>query len=366
MKMIGFAVDDGYARIKAAQFAAPGVIATTWIPAVAKRGRLLTTADDRALGAYRVGEDASGEPVVFTVSPNLAGEAEPTRIEAYPESDLNRALVHHVLCKAGAGGQDVALATGLPMSAYFNAGAIAGKQANLQKAVVAEGGEAVANIKLHQVYPQALMAWVDHVLDATGEPIFDDVQKCKRQDLRIGVVDVGGRTTDFAVVHLDGTTPVIDRVRSGSVDLGLLEVVKRLRELILAEHKLRDLPDAMVEAALADKSLRIYGQPYDVSKQVAQAAAETASRLVTETQTKLGSAADLDRVVYVGGGAVILRDALQTYPHVFVAEAPEFSNARGMLKYMAFIDPKTAGKLAIADGAAVADLAARRASAAGA
>ena len=43
----------------------------------------------------------------------------------------------------------------------------------------------------------------------------------------------------------------------------------------------------------------------------------------------------MQAVVLVGGGAALMSSCLkEAFPHLLVPERPEFSNARGMLKYL--------------------------------
>ena len=57
-----------------------------------------------------------------------------------------------------------------------------------------------------------------------------------------------------------------------------------------------------------------------------------------ETRRQLGLGADLDRVLFVGGGSVALADRIRDwFPNQAVAEHPAFANARGMLKYLRFV-----------------------------
>lgn len=353
------ALDDGYAVNKCA-FWRDGKIVTLSVPSAAVRGRVMSDADDRSAGAYQVGNDGNGAPIEFTIaSRGLGGDIEPTRIPNYPQSDLNRALVHHTLVRAGFGGRAIVLGSGLPMRAYFEEGVQDAKKVSLARQVVSLGGEAVASLAYQHVYAQALSAWVDHVIDENGEAIFDSEggQTVDRRDLVIGIVDVGGRTTDFAVVWVEDGTPRLHRARSGSVDLGMLDVTQALLPALQARFNVKDINAVQLETALRTGKLKVFGQSHDVSNEIATAAIDTARRLVTEVQGRLGSGANLDRLLFVGGGSVVLREALcQEYPHVFVAPEPELANARGMLKYMTFIDPEAqAHATALASGASDAE-----------
>lgn len=337
------ALDDGYAVNKCA-FWRDGKIASVSVPSAAVRGRVMSDADDRSAGAYNVGTDAAGRAIEFTIaSRGIGGDIEQTRVPDYAVSDLNRALVHHTLIRAGFGGRKIVLGTALPMRGYFEDGAQDAKKASLARPVVSLGGEPIAAPVHQHVYAQALSAWVDHVIDENGQPIsdtHDDGEPVDRRDLVIGIIDVGGRTTDFAVVWVEDSTPVLARGRSGSVDLGMLDVIDALLPMLQQRFNIKDINPVQLEAAVRGGTLKLWGKPHDVSQEIAAAATETARRLVTEVQRRIGSGANLDRLLFVGGGSVVLREALtREYPHVYVAEQADLANARGMLKYMSFIDP---------------------------
>jgi len=346
------AVDDGYALIKCAYWGVDGKLTCLSIPSAAVRGRLVSDGDDRSAGAYSVGVDERGATVEFTIaSRGISGDIEPTRIANFPESDLNRALVHHVLVRAGFGGQNIVLGTALPMRGYFVPGAQASKIESLAKPVTSLGGQPVANIAHQHVYAQALSAWVDHVIDENGEPIIEksSLGTVDRRDLVVGVVDVGGRTTDFAVIWVTDGEPMLSRQQSGSVDLGMLDVMARLKPAVNQKFGLNDITELQLENALRTGVIRLWGEDNDVRELIAEAATDTARRLVTEVQRALGSGSNLDRMLFVGGGSVVLREALaREYQHIVVSDEPGFANARGMLKYMTFIDPKAKSNAASA------------------
>ncbi len=65
---------------------------------------------------------------------------------------------------------------------------------------------------------------------------------------------------------------------------------------------------------------------------------QTVERLHSETQRQLGLGAELERILFVGGGAVALSgDIANWFPNQAIAEHPAFANARGMLKYLRYV-----------------------------
>lgn len=323
------AVDDGYAEVKVAA-EVDGKLRSGSVPSRAARGAVVTSASGAQVATYR----SEGE--VYCAWP--AAQTEPTRIEEYPTSTLNRVLVQHALCDwQTLRGLSVSVATGLPVGAFYRGGVVnrelvARKRESLMKPVEVLGGQGVQVAEVF-VYPQALSAWVDYMLDDEGE------RNEARWGQAVGVVDVGGRTTDFAVVLPGpGGAPAIDHRRSGSVDLGVLDVVDALRPVLMGKLGAREIPESVVVEAVATNRVRAFGDFTDVSEEVRAAAADVVARVSSETQQRFGSGADLDVVLFVGGGAVVMSEALAYLRHARVPKNPAHANARGMWKYARFVD----------------------------
>ncbi len=100
--------------------------------------------------------------------------------------------------------------------------------------------------------------------------------------------------------------------------------------------------DRLLTHAVQHKVVRLFGRDHEVAAEVAAAKQELVERLYAETRRQLGRAIELDRVLFVGGGAVALADHITDwFPNQLIAEQPAFANARGMLKYVQFVCEKT-------------------------
>lgn len=326
-KPTGVVADDGYAYIKLAWFNGPS-IKTLAIPSRAKLGAVgVMSLEGKAVGGY----EADGSR--FTVSEMLDGDN--TRFPDYAVSALNRVLVNHALIQAGFGGQAIHLATGLPVRDYFlpngrkNTALIEAKMANLSKPVVSLGGDALAEIVGQDVFSEALSAWLDYSIRLHGDEI-----EVLTANGPVGVVDIGGQTTDIAVL-LPGNNRDADR--SGSERIGVLNIQDRLRGLICAEKGLDDLPGEMIDGALRTGVIRLYGKPVDVRDLVDEACQDTAQQILQAVRIRLGQGADLEKILFVGGGAEVLKHVLRGYPQVETVADPQFANARGMLKALRYV-----------------------------
>lgn len=324
------AVDNGYADQKVAYWAKDesgnNVIAELLLPSRAQMGAINISIDGKSSGVYEIDGDA------WTVG-NDVTEPESIRGQKYAYSELNTVLVNHSLIASGFSGKKVRIATGLPFDHFYknseiNTDLLNKVRASLKTPVKPRGDSAVALIAAHEIYPESTAAFVDYAVDMkTGEMTIEI-------ETGLAVVDIGGNTTDITYINPDNT---INTNRSGSRQLGVLNVRDRLGRLIKENFKVDELRDAQLDKALRTGICRIFGQDQNVSAQIDSAKRESVKKLMNYVEEILGDAADLDLVLFVGGGAEILKDVIKEYPHAKVPERPQFANARGMLKYMTFV-----------------------------
>ncbi len=320
-------IDDGYACTK-----------------VALDGRLISVPSTGRYGRAKVSWLPNARQLIFEYKTDdtvySIGEvsAEPTRYDGYATSALNRAIVQHALQCADLEGEDVIVATGMPVSAFFDKTGqrrdtdIERKKDNLLEPVKPLGAAMPVNIVNHEVIPEALAAWYDHVVlpNGDGTATLDILQAAAP----IAVVDIGGRTTDTVVVRDRG---IIHR-SSGSYTLGVLDAVDAFTEAIESRFSISFPDKGMIARAFETGSVPIYGRMYDVSEEVNEAKRELEGRLHAHVRGQLGSGAELHQVLLVGGGTLALRDQVDGwFPNQVVAKEPAFANARGMLKYLAFV-----------------------------
>lgn len=317
-------VDDGYAMTKLVVMRGRRLVSTIAIPSRARSGVHTTSsiggADDELVPCYET------ECVKFTVAD--LPDAESARFEDYPFSGMNRAIVHHALRKAGLGGKAVRIATGLPLSAFYkgsepNVDVIKRKNASITTKVSCIDGSPMATIASHSVFPEGLAAWVDYAIG-------DDGKLRIPADITVGVIDIGGRTTDVAVV-LPGRR--IDHARCGSADIGALNVVEQVRLALLQRFQV-EIPGSTIEAGCRTGSIRMWGKPHDIRKEVEAAVGQTMDGVWREANRRLGRAVDIDQILLVGGGVHLFREMAKRYPNIQVVDQPEFANARGFAKYL--------------------------------
>jgi plasmid segregation protein ParM len=320
-------LDDGYAYTKVALPDGRLIV----IPSRARVGRAGVTwihPSQQRIFEYET------DDTVYSVG---ALDGAPTHFEGYPWSGLNRALAQHALQVAGLGGRTVHAVSGLPVSTFYrNRGeprpdTIARKRDSLKQSVCPLSTALPAGIAFHEVIPEALAAWYDHVIvERDGKALLDET----RVAVPLAIVDIGGRTTDYVVVKDQG----ILHAMSGSLQCGMLDVKQAVENGIQERFDLETLGEQTVAHAVEHGVVRLHGKEYGVSALVEAAKQEVVERVHAETRRQLGLGVELDRVLFVGGGAVALADHIANwFPHQAIADHPAFANARGMLKYLRYV-----------------------------
>lgn len=328
MTALKVAIDDGYAYTKLAWFDERGAISTFAIPSLALSGLQggVINLDGRAIHAYET------EGQTFTVGP--FPKAESTDFAEYPVSPLNRVIIHHALVKAGLNDQLIEPGLTLPFDVYYKQVDLRKRRLEaLEKPVTCISEDIpLARFTHPRVYPEAAAAWIDAYIDERGEPVRD-----MNSMGPVAIVDIGGRTTDIAVFLGAG---MIDQSRSGTEKLGVLDVLGIIEERIAeANHGIR-ISRHQAEHALRTGKVHIFKE-VDVSSIVREAKDMVVQGLYRVLQRRIERAFELEDILFIGGGAEVMREALvgqADFPQARVLPDPQFANARGVLKYMTYID----------------------------
>ncbi|MGA4481692.1 plasmid segregation protein ParM domain-containing protein [Ectopseudomonas hydrolytica] len=319
-------VDDGFRQMKGLE--ANGALVAH--PSLARAGFTLSLIGggdgDAGLGGYQT----SGRE--YTVDPQIDGED--TRFDDFSTSEINRVLVHHTLHTLGLSGKRVVLATGLPFQSFFIAGSsephqplIDRKMENLSQPVEPLGGLQPIQIIQQRVTAQGLVAYIDYVVDDNGN-FKSDVEV----DAPVAVIDIGGRTTDCVTVYGGGK---LDHAGSGTGVVGISNVYDIIENELKRKFGASKIRLSTLEHVARYRNIRLRGQQHDVGDIVDAAVAEISQQIIRESKRRIGDAAEMQAVILVGGGAALMSNCLkEAFPHLLVPERPEFSNARGMLKYL--------------------------------
>ncbi|WP_174502092.1 ParM/StbA family protein [Acidiphilium sp. C61] len=320
--LLEVAIDDGYAQMKLCGRTHDGRIRVLKMPSMirAARAGAMIDFDGSMVGVYRTAEGQS-----FVCGDDVRGED--TRVPDFHVSQMNRVLVHHVLQAAGYGEARVRLLTSLPVDEYFagdsvNRDRIAAKTANLREGVQAVAGPGLADIADVKVGCQGLAAYFDLLLDDAGR------ERIGRLDA-VAVVDIGGSTTDIAVV-LNGSK--IDSAASGTARVGVLDLQNDLARRLSARF---GFEPKRLDQAVRTRTVNIWGEKTDIGAELDASVDEITAQIEREISRRIGNAGNIDKVLFVGGGAVLLSGLVSHWRNAVLAEDPEFANARGLLKYAA-------------------------------
>ncbi|ATS86813.1 MULTISPECIES: ParM/StbA family protein [Xanthomonas] len=323
-------VDDGHYAIKVVTESGK----TFSVPSRARSGKhLLSWQENDGDGGFYTTQEGR----TYTVNKHLTNY-EDTRFKEYPKSPLNRVLVHHALREAGFGGKEVIIATGLPVSYYYLANGsrddalINAKVDNLKRGVTC-GLHPMAKIKKNVVATEAIAAYFDQLMDLDGNttPEYDQLAEAT-----VGVIDIGGKTTDCAVIFPGGEQ--VDADRSGSGDYGVLLLNDTVESRLRVLFDLDLVPPRLIEQAITHGIVKIAGEEHDVRDMIKAEKESLAERIMSTVRTKIGGGKDLDFVLFVGGGALVMREQLaKHYPHSRFPDSPVYANARGMLKIAKYV-----------------------------
>lgn len=321
--------DDGHFGIKIVTEDAEGKMAQYFVPSRVAEGASLISLGESENSLYQVQDGRT-----YTVSASLPHVD--TRFSGYAYSDINRVLNHHALIVAGLAGEHVSVVTGLPVADYFagsvpNEEFIERKVKNLLDNPVENRNDNIkcAKIVAHSVQAEAIAAFYDLLINADGS-INQGIQELVESG-SIAIIDIGGKTTDFAVVVNGGTN--IDPTRSGTSPLGALSLNEAVYNALKLKFKVDALTPVQVDRAVMTGTLRAFGKDNDCSEIVKEEKTLLASQIIEATKRKMRDGADLERVFFVGGGSLLLKDQLKDlYPHAEFVADPQFSNGRGMFK----------------------------------
>lgn len=163
--------------------------------------------------------------------------------------------------------------------------------------------------------------------------LWDDQGKVVAQDIAtgsIGVIDVGGKTTNLLSVS---RIKEIGR-ETASVNVGGWDMVRAVRTWLEVQTPKLDLRDHEIAQAIATKSVKYYGKPVDLTEIVKHTAQDLAGQVIAQATHLWNGAAKLDAILITGGGALLLGEHIQThFPHARIVSDPVMANARGFWKY---------------------------------
>lgn len=269
------------------------------------------------------------EGVRYAVGPNVAGSD--TRFEEFPYHPANLAVAMDAIRRVVEPGARVHVIAGVPLNRFYmpsgdiNGSVPSKKTQSWSRTVRSLRGPALPQICKVAVIAEAVAAWFDFVIDrnfVTRDEVVNDF---------MAVVDIGGRTTDIAVFQ-DAS---INMELSGTLDSGVLEIQKRVMDILSVRFPGTRFPRALLMDAVKFGEARLGTGAIDISEDVLDGQRSLAANIELFMRAKFGNQMPLmKRVLFVGGGADALKyELVKRFPRAVFAEDAQMANARGMLKF---------------------------------
>ncbi|ABO11091.2 MULTISPECIES: ParM/StbA family protein [Acinetobacter] len=278
-----------------------------------------------------------------------------TRTEDYPLSDANVALVHHALHQAFDGQyRKFKIATGLPLNRYYG-----GKDKAKNEKLIADktqnllinkdfNNPTVYNLYEHDKKNDPLQI-LNHIVLSEGQCAYFDAlmddngkRSSMYEDLWEGgcaIIDIGGRTTDIAMINPRGGT--MQASRCDTLDVGIITLKNKVSQNLKEFFGLSsNITDWRLSKALKTGIYNHGGKDHDISKILNAAKVEITDQIENSIKVNVQDGQDLGAVLLVGGGSITLGDELLkrfNYDNWHLVKQPEFANARGMYKCAKYI-----------------------------
>jgi plasmid segregation protein ParM len=221
---------------------------------------------------------------------------------------------------------ELRIVTGLPV-AFHDDFAVVRDRLLGDHRVQREGRHAqVFQVVACNVIPQPFGSLLTATLDDRGRIVDRDLATGA-----VGVVDVGGKTTNLLSVNRLSEI----RGETGSVSVGVWDVVRMMRDWLSAHYPgLEELRGHRIVDAIIAREVRHYGERVDLTAIVEDTLEPLADQVLAEASRLWGDGATLDAVLVSGGGGLLLGPYIERhFRHARVIEEPVFANALGFWKF---------------------------------
>ncbi len=227
------------------------------------------------------------------------------------------------------GHKEVIVVTGLPVAFYeSDKDAIRSLYEDNMHLVVRDD-RMVMPIKIVRCYviPQVMGTLLNEALNLTGQ-----IADQKIAEGRIGVIDIGGNTSNFLHAHKMG-----DVAReTASINMGGWDAMRAVRPIIEDVAPDVNYADHEISQAITDLSIRYRGETIDLTDQIAPVLDPMAEQLIAKAKELWpGGGARLDTILLSGGGALILGERIKAqlnHTDIRIVDDAVFANADGFHK----------------------------------
>jgi len=214
---------------------------------------------------------------------------------------------------------EVVLALGLPYRTYTLFGQEVQRKMRGKHAFIAAGQDHALDIKAH-IYPSAASVYFE--LASADETLLTKP---------VGLIDIGGSTTDFVFFSPGDAGPEMDTRRCGTLEVAVSDLLDKLHAYLLNDHDIILDRFGLIEA-LERKWVLQRGERITLSSIVCQLVRTIGNRIYNDIMKRWGDLTWKDGVIYVfGGGAEILGEAVRSvFPYGFKVESGAFASVRGL------------------------------------
>lgn len=266
-------------------------------------------------GVYAIGDDARKFGRGREMTP-------PESDHTWFMDDLFRALAVHALGKLGARQADLVL--GLPMDDCRK------YKAQLTDTVQGwNSSEAGLSLRVIDVIPQPMGTFFDVAYDPAADGFKPEFEK------HVAIIDIGSGTIDCMEV-LEGT---LSWVSKGQANKGIHTAYDEIYAHLFEKLKLTELQKTALPEIVRAGEVTVRGKKVSLAKVIESAKTNLLTKARIEAAKYWGDMAQVDRIVFTGGGAEFLREQIaERFPaeQVTIPPVPAMANARGYLKFAQF------------------------------
>jgi len=216
--------------------------------------------------------------------------------------------------------------TGLPVNYFLDRRAVRERFLGSHRIQRAGRGAQLLVITDLVIMPQPFGSLLATCLDDDGQII-----NAPLAESRVGVIDVGGKTTGFLSVEALAEI----RRETHSIDVGCWEPLRLIGEAIEERWPGLALRDHEIIEAVRLGQIRHYGQVHGIYDIVERAIEPLAAEVVATATQRWNGGARLDTILVTGGGAHLVGDQIKAaFRHAEVIQGdPVFANALGFWRY---------------------------------
>lgn len=202
-----------------------------------------------------------------------------------------------------------------------------------------QGSEYVLNINRVRVIPQPYGSLVDYLFREDGTVLRGDAARQK-----IGIVDIGFKTTDFTVCKGFRHSERGSRTTDTGIAKAFTYISEALNDMSGVNVEIYRLYDAVREG-----SIKIRGAEYDLTKVKDEVFGRLATAVISDMERVWADDWDLDVVLLAGGGGEALFEYLKPLVRGELAllktqEDPRMGNVFGYVKYGRYYYDSTPAK----------------------